>query len=90
MEMMEVMLLHKVASLRQVKDFHEMEYDIAEILESHDSIEIRTLIECVATVKMIDEGWGKEYKIPNINGLKRPLTRYEVEEIMREDMRSEW
>lgn len=84
------MLLLKVAKLRQAKSFADLEFDIAEMLESHDTEEIRALIQAVATGKMMEEGWGTEYQIPNVNGLKRPLTRYETEEIMREDMRSDW
>jgi hypothetical protein len=79
----------KVARIKLSKDLADLDFNVAELLESHDSEEVRIVAENIATEKILEEGWGTErYKIPNVNGLGRPLTRFELEEIMREDMLS--
>lgn len=77
--------LYKLSNLFFVKSYIEMELEIADILDMDDSIETRGVITVIATEKCKLENWGESYEIPNINGLKRPLTIYEMEDIMNED-----
>jgi hypothetical protein len=79
-----------VLLIDEAKDFHEMEFIIAELLYNNEDSSFRNLIELLAREKVKKEGWlDCPYSIPNVNGLNRPLTRYEIEEIMLEDKRDE-
>jgi hypothetical protein len=59
----------------------DMEYVIADILDYKErNMELRAEVEKYASEKL-----GYTYKLPNVNGLQRPLTRNEEIEIMLED-----
>lgn len=63
----------------------EMNLYIGEILVREDTPRIRKAIMLNAEKKIRKEGWGSNYTIPDVNGLGRPLTFDELEEIMDED-----
>jgi hypothetical protein len=76
----------RLSQIKNAESFVDMEFIIAEILDNDDSKLMKHAVECVASKKVMSEGWSDEpYRIPNVNGLDRPLMAWEIEEIMLED-----
>jgi hypothetical protein len=75
-----------INEILESKTFDDMEFTIANFLDNReDNKAIRGVIELYATIKCKEEGWKEKYRIPNVNGMKRPLMKWEIEEIMLED-----
>jgi hypothetical protein len=67
--------------IMETESLADLEFVIAEILiDKEDSNLTRNVVEFYASHKL-----NREYKIPNVNGMKRPLTKWEIEEIALED-----
>lgn len=69
--------------------FEDMEFEIAKILENNNSKKNKVLVIMYATSKVINEGWRDSYRIENVNGYGRPLTREELNMVGSEDSRNE-
>jgi hypothetical protein len=83
------MVLNKLNNISKAESLDEMEFMIAELLDADKCQDVRALVAKVAKSKALYEGWDDNYSIPNVNGLGRPLTKYEIEGIMLEDRRSD-
>ncbi|PTU25905.1 hypothetical protein DA469_21300 [Bacillus subtilis] len=75
-----------ILKLLRSKSIIDMDFMIAELLIKDNSEKTKKKIQFIARIRARLKGWEKNYKIPNINGLGRPLTKYEMLEIVNEGM----
>lgn len=75
-----------ILKLLRAKSIIDMDFMIAELMIKDCSEKTKKKIQFIARIRARFKGWEKNYKIPNINGLGRPLTKYEMLEIVNEGM----